>query len=119
MLNKIRFTHQNLKDTFKGYMDFMNNFLGFQDVHHLWHVTCQVGCPPSTKQVVACVGQQSPVIAWLVWLVWFYGISTIVGYLMQNSFLYIQTVLFWTIQFSIRTVFCLHIVKCTKAPLVV
>ena len=36
-------------------------------------------------------------------LVWFYGISTIVGYLMPNSFLYILTVLFQTIQLSIST----------------
>ena len=49
----------------------------------------------------------------LVWfgLVYFYGISTIVGYLMPNPFLYILTVLFQTIQFSISTVFCLHTVK--------
>ena len=32
--------------------------------------------------------------------VWFYGISTIVGYLMSNPFLYILTVLFRTIQLS-------------------
>ena len=36
-------------------------------------------------------------------LVWFYGISTIVGYLMPNPFLYKQTVLFQTIQFSIQS----------------
>ena len=44
----------------------------------------------------------------MVWergLVWFYGISTIVGYLMPNSFLYIKTSLFQTIQFSINTQF--------------
>ena len=43
----------------------------------------------------------------LVWfgLVWFYGISTIVGYLMLNPFLYIQTVLFQTIQFCTSTKF--------------
>ena len=35
-------------------------------------------------------------------LVWFYSISTIVGYLMSTSFLYLQTVLFQTIQLSIR-----------------
>ena len=43
-------------------------------------------------------------------LVWFYGISNIVGYLIQNTFLYI-TVLFQTIQFSINTVFVKHTVK--------
>ena len=43
----------------------------------------------------------------LVWFgfVWFYGTSTIVGYLMLNLFLYTQTVLFQTIQFSISTQF--------------
>ena len=47
----------------------------------------------------------------LIWfdLVWFYGISTIVGHLMPSSFLYIWTVLFQTIQFSISTQF-----KCQK-----
>ena len=35
----------------------------------------------------------------------FYGISTIVGYLILNPFLYEQTVLFQTIQFSIRKEF--------------
>ena len=47
----------------------------------------------------------------LVWfgLVWFYGISTIKVYLMPNPFLYNQTVLFQTIQFSISTQF-----KCQK-----
>ena len=38
-------------------------------------------------------------------LVWFYGISTIVGYLMPNPFLYISTVLFQTFQFSISMQF--------------
>ena len=38
-------------------------------------------------------------------LVWFYGTSTIVGYLMPNPFLYIQTFLYQTIQFSISTQF--------------
>ena len=38
-------------------------------------------------------------------LVWFYGTSTIVGYLMPNSFLYIKTVLFQIIQLSISTQF--------------
>ena len=33
-------------------------------------------------------------------MVWFYDISTIVGYLIPNPFLYIKTVLFQTIQFS-------------------
>ena len=37
-------------------------------------------------------------------LVWFYGTSTIIGYLTPNPFLYIKTVLFQTIQFSISTV---------------
>ena len=43
----------------------------------------------------------------LIWfgLVWFYGISTIVYHLMPNPFLYIKTVLFQTIQFSINLVF--------------
>ena len=36
---------------------------------------------------------------------WFYGISNIVGYLRPNPFLYIRTVLFQTIQFSISTQF--------------
>ena len=35
----------------------------------------------------------------------FYGISTIVGHLMPNPFLYIKTVLFQTVQFSINTQF--------------
>ena len=38
-------------------------------------------------------------------MVWFYGISTIVGYLMPNPFLYNKTVLFQAIQFSISTQF--------------
>ena len=38
-------------------------------------------------------------------LVWFYGISIILGYLIPNPFLYISTVLFQTIQFSISTLF--------------
>ena len=38
-------------------------------------------------------------------MVWFYGISTIVCYLMPNPFLYIYTVLFQTIQFNISTQF--------------
>ena len=43
----------------------------------------------------------------MVWfgLVWFYGTSTIVGYLIPNSSLYIQTVLFQTIQFSLSAQF--------------
>ena len=41
-----------------------------------------------------------------IWyMVWFYGMSTIVGYLMPNPFLYIWTVLFQIIQFSISTLF--------------
>ena len=38
-------------------------------------------------------------------LVWYYGTSTIVGYLMPILCLYIQTVLFQTIQFSMSTQF--------------
>ena len=34
-----------------------------------------------------------------------YGISTFVGYVMPNSFLYKETLLFQTIQFSISTQF--------------
>ena len=45
-------------------------------------------------------------------LVWFYGTSTIVSYLMPNPFLYIWTVLFQTIQFSIRRRF-----QCQRAVL--
>ena len=41
-------------------------------------------------------------------VVWFYGISTIVGYLMPNPFLYIYTIIFQTIQFIISIVFCLY-----------
>ena len=41
--------------------------------------------------------------------VWFYGKSTFVGYLMPNPFLYILTVLFQTIQFSMSSQF-----KCQK-----
>ena len=43
----------------------------------------------------------------LVWfgLVWFYGISTIIGYLMLNPFLNALTVLFQTIQVSIQKQF--------------
>ena len=48
----------------------------------------------------------------MVRLVLFYGISTIVGYLIPNLFLYIKTVPFRIIQFSIRLVFGSHIVKC-------
>ena len=44
---------------------------------------------------------------YLVWfgLVWFYGISTFVGYLMPNPFLYKKSVLFQTIQFNMSTQF--------------
>ena len=42
-------------------------------------------------------------------LVWFYGISTIVGYLMPNPFLYMYAVLFQIIQFNLSTQF-----KCQK-----
>ena len=38
-------------------------------------------------------------------LVWFYGISSIVGYLMPKPFWYIQTLLFQTILFSISKQF--------------
>ena len=41
----------------------------------------------------------------IVPLVWFDGISTLVGYLMSNPFLYIETVLFQAIQFSVSTQF--------------
>ena len=41
----------------------------------------------------------------LVWFVGFYGISTFVGYLMPNPFLYKLSVLFKTIQFSMSTQF--------------
>ena len=37
------------------------------------------------------------------WLVGFYGISTFVGYLLPNLFLYEKSVLFQTIQFSMST----------------
>ena len=39
------------------------------------------------------------------WLFGFYGISTFVGYLMPNPFLYKLSVPFQTIQFSISTQF--------------
>ena len=39
------------------------------------------------------------------WLVGFYGISTFVGYLMPNPFLYKYSVLFQTIQLSMSTQF--------------
>ena len=39
------------------------------------------------------------------WLIGFYGISTFVGYLMPNPFLYKYSVLFQTIQFSMSTQF--------------
>ena len=39
------------------------------------------------------------------WLVGFYGISTFLGYLMPNPFLYKYSVLFQTIQFSMSTQF--------------
>ena len=41
----------------------------------------------------------------LVWLVWFYGISTFVGYLTPNPFLCKWSVLLKTVQFSISTRF--------------
>ena len=37
--------------------------------------------------------------------VWVYGISTFVGYLMPNPFLYKWTILFQTIQFNLSTQF--------------
>ena len=37
------------------------------------------------------------------WMVGFYGISTFVGYLAQNPFIYKYSVLFKTIQFSMST----------------
>ena len=39
----------------------------------------------------------------MIWfnLVWFDGVSAIVGYIMPNSFLYVQTVLFQIIHFGI------------------
>ena len=42
-----------------------------------------------------------------LWVVsfWFYGTSTVAGYLIPNPFLYTSTVLFPTIQFSINTQF--------------
>ena len=43
---------------------------------------------------------------WLVgWMFGFYGISTFVGYLTPNPFLYKKSVLFQTIQFSMNTQF--------------
>ena len=47
----------------------------------------------------------------------FYGISTIVGYLMPNPFLYLLAVPFQTVQFSISIVFCLHTVKCQNSSI--
>ena len=46
-----------------------------------------------------------------VWLglVWFYGISTFVGYLTPNPFLCKLSVLFQTIQFSMSTQFVKNI----------
>ena len=41
----------------------------------------------------------------MVVVVWFYGVSTFVGYLTPNPFLYKQSVLFQTIQFSMSTQF--------------
>ena len=40
-----------------------------------------------------------------LYLVWFYGISTIVGHLMQKPFIYRETVLFQAIKFSKSTQF--------------
>ena len=41
----------------------------------------------------------------LVWFGGFYGISTFVGYLTPNPFLYKLSILFQTVQFSISTQF--------------
>ena len=41
----------------------------------------------------------------VVWLFGFHGLSSFVGYLMLNPFLYKKTVLFQTIQFNISTQF--------------
>ena len=41
----------------------------------------------------------------MIWLGCFYGISTIVGYLIPNTFLYMKSVLFQTIQFNINLQF--------------
>ena len=46
-------------------------------------------------------------MAWFGLLL-FYGTSTIVGYLMSNQFLYIQTVLFEIVLFSINIVFFVY-----------
>ena len=48
---------------------------------------------------------QTEVVYIHVCLFGFYGISTFVGYLMQNQFLYKRTALFQTIKFSISTQF--------------
>ena len=50
---------------------------------------------------------RAPVVLHIVWfgLVWFYGTSTIVDYLMPDPFLYIWTVLFQIILYSISTQF--------------
>ena len=40
-----------------------------------------------------------------VWLVGFYGISTVIGYLMPNPLLFKLSVQFQTIQFSMSTQF--------------
>ena len=39
------------------------------------------------------------------WLIGFYGISTLVGFLTRNPFLYKKSVLFQTIHFSMSTKF--------------
>ena len=51
-----------------------------------------------------------------VWfgLVWFYGTSTIITYLMPNPFLYIYLNDLFEIELFISIVFCLHTVKCQK-----
>ena len=45
------------------------------------------------------------IIYTIVWFVWFYGISTFVGYLTPNPFLCKLSVLLKTVQFSISTQF--------------
>ena len=66
-------------------------------------------------------------VEWIGWLVEFYGISTIVGYLMPNPLLYKWSVLFQTIQFSqtvlIQTIqfnisiVLVHTVKCQNSSI--
>ena len=63
-----------------------------------------IGCFKSSILFEVCrLFQKIDII--LFGLVCFYSTSTIIGYLMPNPFLYIQTVLFQTIQFSISKQF--------------